>query len=108
MSGWIEPQLTESDIVKKEIKLWECVGEKLDHKLNFGYTQTVKLEHDLGISLDLSLLIVFRLLRQPGCPFKLSIWLTVCILSYRAQDSAIVIPAFIMFRCVYFNVFFWN
>lgn len=52
--------------------------------------------------------MVFRLLRQPGCPFKLSIWLTVCILSYRAQDSATVSPTFIMFRCVYCNVFFWN
>lgn len=58
----MEPQLTESDVVKKEAILGECVGEKLDHKLNFGYTQTVKLEHDLGISLDLSLLMVFRLL----------------------------------------------
>lgn len=100
--------VNKSDIVNKHPLGCKCAGEKLDQQLNFGYTPTLKLEHDLRISRDLSLLMVLRLLRQPGCPFKLSIWLTVCILSYRAWASATVLPTFIMFRYVYCNVFFWN
>lgn len=100
--------MSKSDIANRQPLRWECVGEKLDHELNFGYVPALKLEHDLRLSLDLSLLMVLRLLRQPGCPFKLPIWLTVCILSYRAWASATALPTFIIFGCVYCNVFFWN